>query len=83
MGAYESEERNFVISNGWVANKCEVDEGGPEMPVDEKIVMSMYYMLTTLSTVGFGDYSPTSINEKIAGSVLMIIGVIIFTIVMD
>jgi hypothetical protein len=81
VGPYEKEEVSFVISNGFMPNKCEYD--GLEMPVDEKLIVSMYYMLTTLSTVGFGDFSPVSINEKIVGSIIMILGVTIFSIVMD
>ena len=30
----------------------------------------MYYALTTLSTVGYGDFYPMSIAEKIVGSIL-------------
>ena len=40
-------------------------------------------MLTTLSTVGYGDYYPYSIAEKIVGSMIQIIGVTLFSIVMN
>ena len=40
-------------------------------------------MLTTLSTVGYGDLYPFSIAEKVAGSLIQIIGVTIFSIVMN
>lgn len=43
----------------------------------------MYYALTTLSTVGYGDYYPYSISEKIAGSFLEIFGVTFFSILMN
>jgi hypothetical protein len=43
----------------------------------------MYFMLTTLSTVGYGDLYPTSIAEKVVGSLIQIIGVTIFSIVMN
>jgi len=36
----------------------------------EKMVWCMYYALTTLSTVGYGDFYPTSIAEKVAGSII-------------
>jgi hypothetical protein len=52
------------------------------MTVSERTIKAMYFMLTTLSTVGYGDMSPQSINERIFGSMLMIVGVTIFTIVM-
>lgn len=43
----------------------------------------MYYALTTLSTVGYGDYYPSSIAEKILGSILQIFGVTFFSILMN
>lgn len=45
--------------------------------------MSVYYILTTLSTVGYGDYYPVSILEKIIGSILMFCGVTFFSIMMN
>lgn len=43
----------------------------------------MYFMLTTLSTVGYGDYYPYSMSEKIFGCILQILGVTLFSIVMN
>ena len=40
-------------------------------------------MLTTLSTVGYGDMHPYAISEKIIGTMIQIIGVSIFSIVMN
>lgn len=40
-------------------------------------------MLTTLSTVGYGDYYPSSILEKIWGIFIEIFGVTIFSILMN
>ena len=40
-------------------------------------------MMTTLSTVGYGDLSPKSSLEKIVGSVIQIIGVTFFSILMN
>jgi hypothetical protein len=50
-----------------------------EAPLDDKprysdihnrLITCMYYALTTLSTVGYGDFYPCSISEKIVGSVI-------------
>jgi len=42
-----------------------------DYPNDQaKMVWCMYYALTTLSTVGYGDFYPTSIAEKVAGSII-------------
>lgn len=43
----------------------------------------MYFFLTTLSTVGYGDYYPSSIMEKIVGIFIEIVGVTIFSILMN
>jgi voltage-gated potassium channel len=39
--------------------------------------------LTTLSTVGYGDFYPVSILEKIVGSLIMFCGVTFFSIIMN
>lgn len=44
---------------------------------------SVYFILTTLSTVGYGDYYPVSILEKIVGSIIMFCGVTFFSIIMN
>ena len=42
----------------------------------------MYYIITTMTTVGYGDISPQFINplELLFGIFLMISGVMVFTI---
>ena len=54
-------------------------------PVDtaSALCKCMYYSLTTLSTVGYGDFSPVSIMEKIFGSIIQIFGVTFFSILMN
>jgi hypothetical protein len=47
------------------------------------VVTLMYFMLTTLSTVGYGDYFPSSISEKVVGIVIQIVGVSIFSVLMN
>ena len=55
----------------------------PETPHSTKLLTCMYYSLTTLSTVGYGDFSPQSIMEKIFGSIIQIFGVTFFSILMN
>jgi hypothetical protein len=50
------------------------------MSIYETMVTLLYYALTTLSTVGYGDYMPTSIMERMVGIVVEIIGVTFFAI---
>lgn len=51
--------------------------------VGERLVFSVYFILTTLSTVGYGDFYPVSILEKIVGSLIMFCGVTFFSIIMN
>ena len=41
-----------------------------------------YYALTTLSTVGYGDFFPISINEMIGGILFMLVGIVSFSGIM-
>lgn len=42
-----------------------------------------YYAITTLSTIGFGDFSPKSTTEKLLGAVILMLGVAVFSIIMN
>ena len=39
----------------------------------------MYFLFTSLSTVGFGDYYPRSDSERVVGAWMLLIGVSIFS----
>lgn len=45
-------------------------------------IIGMYFALTTLSTVGFGDYTPRSNTERTYGALLLLIGVSVFSFLM-
>lgn len=47
-----------------------IDENPKLSAVHIRLITCMYYALTTLSTVGYGDFYPCSIAEKIVGSVI-------------
>lgn len=49
----------------------------------EKVSVLMYFMFTTLSTVGFGDYNPKSEPERIAMTFILLIGVACFAYIMS
>lgn len=61
--------------------------GNPQNPDDltdgMRLVYSVYFILTTLSTVGYGDFFPISILEKIVGSLIMFCGVTFFSLLMS
>jgi hypothetical protein len=62
-------ERSFVISFNLKRLPCESDLGELET-VTNQVIWCMYFMLTTLSTVGYGDLYPVSMSEKIFGCIL-------------
>ena len=80
----------YVLGCAWYRVSYLLHKGGSETwytnimeKTDlERFVISCYFILTTLSTVGYGDYSPVSIVEKIIGSVIMFCGVIYFSLLM-
>ena len=45
--------------------------------------MLSYYALTTLSTVGYGDLLPRNSPEKLMMSVVLLVGVTIFSLIMN
>lgn len=48
----------------------------------DRLIISCYFALTTLSTVGYGDYSPKSLVEMLIGIVVMLAGVAFFSYIM-
>jgi hypothetical protein len=51
--------------------------------IQESIITLLYYALTTLSTVGYGDFMPMSIMERGIGVLVEIIGVTFFAILVN
>ena len=49
----------------------------------KRLMLSCYYVLTGLTTVGYGDYNATNEYEKIFGITVMFLGVAIFSYVMS
>lgn len=47
-----------------------------------QLIVSCYYALTTLSTVGYGDYYPISNAERIMAVIIMLCGVAFFSYIM-
>ncbi len=42
----------------------------------------MYFIFTTLATVGYGDFTPISSAELIVGSFILLFGVTLFSFIM-
>ena len=43
-------------------------------------VVANYFTLTTITTVGYGDFFPTNVPERIFAMITMVIGVVAFSI---
>jgi hypothetical protein len=43
----------------------------------------IYFALTTLTTIGFGDFLPKSTDEKVLISAILFVGVILFSLVLN
>ena len=48
----------------------------------ESTTIGMYYALTSLSTIGFGDYYPKTDAERLYVSFMLLFGVAIFSFIM-
>lgn len=69
--AHENYEDQFIIYFGL-----------NEMSPGDITILVTYYMFTSLSTVGFGDYHPRSNFERIYCSLVLLFGVAIFSYIM-
>jgi hypothetical protein len=62
---------------------CVRDSTDEIMTMWEQLIICTYFMLSTLSTVGYGDFYPSSMSEKLFGILIQFGGVTIFSIVMN
>ena len=54
-----------------------------EKPIFYQLITSLYFALTILATVGYGDYYPISDLEMVFAVSCMMIGVGVFSVVMN
>lgn len=47
-----------------------------------RLIICCYFVMTTLSTVGYGDYTPLTILEKFVTIFIMVIGIALFSYIM-
>ena len=48
----------------------------------QRLIIVVYFIFTTLSTVGFGDYNPKSELERIFTTIILLVGVACFSYIM-
>ena len=61
-------------ANSWMTEEYR------EMSDGDKYMTSIYFTITTITTVGYGDISGGTFSEKIAACILMLLGVISFSV---
>jgi len=52
-----------------------------DLSLGEQYMTSFYFVVTTMTTVGYGDMSAGTIYEQIYLAILMMVGVFIFSLV--
>jgi len=62
--------------------KLNLDDPENDDDDTDKLIKVWYYAITTLSTIGFGDFSPVSIQEKFIACFILLFGVAIFSFIM-
>lgn len=71
--------------NNWIVLKlAELQGNGEEITFDDDLrvyFLSLYFTVETITTVGYGDVSPTNTKERIFLLLLMILGVISFSFI--
>lgn len=60
--------------NSWLTEEYQ------QMSNGEQYLTSIYFTITTITTVGYGDISGGTFGEKIAAIILMLLGVISFSV---
>ena len=48
----------------------------------DKLTKVWYFAITTLSTIGYGDFHPVSIKERICALLILLFGVSVFSFIM-
>ena len=68
----EDNECKAAVYHAWKSENCQQD-------YTTQGIIACYYALTTLSTVGYGDYYPISIREMLVGIVFILFGIVFFS----
>lgn len=70
----EGGKTNCYIGD-WVQKNCHTD-------YSSQAIIVCYYALTTLSTIGYGDFYPISWREQVVGVIFMLAGIVFFAQIM-
>jgi hypothetical protein len=72
IGKIESGPHGTFLENEGIESKSDMD----------KCIAMLYFAVTTLSTVGFGDYYPHTNTERAIMTVILLSGVMVFSLLM-
>ena len=50
--------------------------------MNRQVLIAMYFSLTSLSTIGFGDFHPRANSERMFCAIILVLGVMIFSYIM-
>jgi hyperpolarization activated cyclic nucleotide-gated potassium channel 2 len=70
---YVGYEESMIEPDTWLMSSGVID-----MDLEDKYVTSMYWAITTMATVGYGDYSPKTTAEQFVAILAQIIACGIF-----
>ena len=70
---FEHDQENFMANFGF----------DPSWTLTDTAIALSYFMFTSISTVGLGDYHPTNNPERILGALFLLFGVLITSIVIE
>jgi hypothetical protein len=80
LNSTESFGRSLFESEDWqIDQKNEKDS--PE--VHYSLIAMMYFTLTALATVGYGEYHPSSVCERMAFSLIMLAGATFYSVLLN
>ena len=54
-----------------------------DIPDFRRLILCCYFILTTLATVGYGDYAPQSDNEKVITIFILLMGIAFFSYILS
>lgn len=76
----------FIITKVFTNNEEDFtfynEYGLGEKTNEQSLIVVVYFIFTTLSTVGFGDYNPKSEIERIVTTIILLVGVACFSYIM-